>query len=171
MNFPTRGCCRFTCWCEHVNVIVFALIMDNYSMPWGESLSRSLQACSSVTACWIGLFTDTMMKHLQSMDAARSFSEFRQEASMLHSLQHRVSWLWWASASTRSASPWSWRRWAASTPSWRSEPKVCICRKQCQTYKQLWSGNNISGFVIYKYTFYLKVKQCIFNIWDFKKNI
>uniref|UniRef100_A0A8C2DDD6 non-specific serine/threonine protein kinase n=1 Tax=Cyprinus carpio TaxID=7962 RepID=A0A8C2DDD6_CYPCA len=32
--------------------------------------------------------TDTMMKHLQSMDAARSFSEFRQEASMLHSLQH-----------------------------------------------------------------------------------
>lgn len=34
------------------------------------------------------LFTDTMVKHLQSMDAARSFSEFRQEASMLHSLQH-----------------------------------------------------------------------------------
>lgn len=32
--------------------------------------------------------TDTMVKHLQSMDAARSFSEFRQEASMLHSLQH-----------------------------------------------------------------------------------
>lgn len=32
--------------------------------------------------------TDTMLKHLQSMDAARSFSEFRQEASMLHSLQH-----------------------------------------------------------------------------------
>uniref|UniRef100_A0A672SDE8 non-specific serine/threonine protein kinase n=1 Tax=Sinocyclocheilus grahami TaxID=75366 RepID=A0A672SDE8_SINGR len=31
---------------------------------------------------------NTMMKHLQSMDAARSFSEFRQEASMLHSLQH-----------------------------------------------------------------------------------
>ncbi|XP_045065895.1 leucine-rich repeat serine/threonine-protein kinase 1-like [Coregonus clupeaformis] len=32
--------------------------------------------------------TDTMMKHFQSMDACRSFSEFRQEASMLHSLQH-----------------------------------------------------------------------------------
>ncbi|XP_052458728.1 leucine-rich repeat serine/threonine-protein kinase 1 isoform X4 [Carassius gibelio] len=32
--------------------------------------------------------TDTMMKHLQSLDAAHSFSEFRQEASMLHSLQH-----------------------------------------------------------------------------------
>ncbi|XP_031425211.1 leucine-rich repeat serine/threonine-protein kinase 1 isoform X2 [Clupea harengus] len=32
--------------------------------------------------------TDTMLKHLQSMDASRSFSEFRQEASMLHSLQH-----------------------------------------------------------------------------------
>ncbi|KAI7813751.1 leucine-rich repeat serine/threonine-protein kinase 1 isoform X1 [Triplophysa rosa] len=32
--------------------------------------------------------TDTMVKHLQSMDAARSFSEFRLEASMLHSLQH-----------------------------------------------------------------------------------
>uniref|UniRef100_A0A674AEA6 non-specific serine/threonine protein kinase n=1 Tax=Salmo trutta TaxID=8032 RepID=A0A674AEA6_SALTR len=32
--------------------------------------------------------SDTMMKHLQSMDACRSFSEFRQEASMLHSLQH-----------------------------------------------------------------------------------
>uniref|UniRef100_A0A8C1W808 non-specific serine/threonine protein kinase n=1 Tax=Cyprinus carpio TaxID=7962 RepID=A0A8C1W808_CYPCA len=29
-----------------------------------------------------------LFKHLQSMDAARSFSEFRQEASMLHSLQH-----------------------------------------------------------------------------------
>ncbi len=88
VQYQYRGCCSFTCWCEHVNVIVFALIMDNYSMTWGESLSRSLQACSSVTACWIGLFTDTMMKHLQSMDAARSFSEFRQEASMLHSLQH-----------------------------------------------------------------------------------
>ncbi|XP_029353806.1 leucine-rich repeat serine/threonine-protein kinase 1 isoform X1 [Echeneis naucrates] len=32
--------------------------------------------------------TDTMVKHLQSADAFRSFSEFRQEASMLHSLQH-----------------------------------------------------------------------------------
>ncbi|XP_073764155.1 leucine-rich repeat serine/threonine-protein kinase 1 isoform X2 [Danio rerio] len=32
--------------------------------------------------------TDTMIKHLQSMDASRSFSEFRQESSMLHSLQH-----------------------------------------------------------------------------------
>ncbi|XP_038548531.1 leucine-rich repeat serine/threonine-protein kinase 1 isoform X2 [Micropterus salmoides] len=32
--------------------------------------------------------TDTMVKHLQSADACRSFSEYRQEASMLHSLQH-----------------------------------------------------------------------------------
>ncbi|XP_040888792.1 leucine-rich repeat serine/threonine-protein kinase 1 isoform X2 [Toxotes jaculatrix] len=32
--------------------------------------------------------TDTMVKHLRSADACRSFSEFRQEASMLHSLQH-----------------------------------------------------------------------------------
>ncbi|XP_036442121.1 leucine-rich repeat serine/threonine-protein kinase 1 [Colossoma macropomum] len=32
--------------------------------------------------------TDTMLKHLQSMDVSRSFSEFRQEASMLHTLQH-----------------------------------------------------------------------------------
>ncbi|XP_061591967.1 LOW QUALITY PROTEIN: leucine-rich repeat serine/threonine-protein kinase 1 [Cololabis saira] len=32
--------------------------------------------------------TDTMIKHLQSANAIRSFSEFRQEASMLHSLQH-----------------------------------------------------------------------------------
>ncbi|TDH16768.1 hypothetical protein EPR50_G00001400 [Perca flavescens] len=32
--------------------------------------------------------TDTMVKHLQSADACRRFSEFRQEASMLHSLQH-----------------------------------------------------------------------------------
>ncbi|XP_076879110.1 leucine-rich repeat serine/threonine-protein kinase 1 isoform X2 [Brachyhypopomus gauderio] len=32
--------------------------------------------------------TDTMLKHLQSVDASRSFSEFRQEASMLHTLQH-----------------------------------------------------------------------------------
>uniref|UniRef100_A0A3B5BEW0 non-specific serine/threonine protein kinase n=1 Tax=Stegastes partitus TaxID=144197 RepID=A0A3B5BEW0_9TELE len=31
---------------------------------------------------------NTMMKHLQSANACRSFSEFRQEASMLHSLQH-----------------------------------------------------------------------------------
>lgn len=29
-----------------------------------------------------------MLKHLQSVDASRSFSEFRQEASMLHTLQH-----------------------------------------------------------------------------------
>ncbi|XP_041074773.1 leucine-rich repeat serine/threonine-protein kinase 1-like isoform X1 [Polyodon spathula] len=32
--------------------------------------------------------TDTMVRHLRSMDALRIFSEFRQEASMLHSLQH-----------------------------------------------------------------------------------
>ncbi|XP_039628634.1 leucine-rich repeat serine/threonine-protein kinase 1 [Polypterus senegalus] len=32
--------------------------------------------------------TDSMVKHLQSMEALRNFSEFRQEASMLHSLQH-----------------------------------------------------------------------------------
>ncbi|XP_063781730.1 leucine-rich repeat serine/threonine-protein kinase 1 [Pseudophryne corroboree] len=31
---------------------------------------------------------DTMFKHLQAMDAMRNFSEFRQEANMLHSLQH-----------------------------------------------------------------------------------
>ncbi|KAM4677599.1 leucine-rich repeat serine/threonine-protein kinase 1 [Discoglossus pictus] len=31
---------------------------------------------------------DTMFKHLQAMDAMRNFSDFRQEASMLHSLQH-----------------------------------------------------------------------------------
>uniref|UniRef100_A0A3Q1I1B7 non-specific serine/threonine protein kinase n=1 Tax=Acanthochromis polyacanthus TaxID=80966 RepID=A0A3Q1I1B7_9TELE len=32
--------------------------------------------------------TDTMMKHLRSANACQRFSEFRQEASMLHSLQH-----------------------------------------------------------------------------------
>ncbi|XP_037553156.1 leucine-rich repeat serine/threonine-protein kinase 1 [Nematolebias whitei] len=32
--------------------------------------------------------TDTMVKHLQCSNACRSFSEFRQEASMLHSLHH-----------------------------------------------------------------------------------
>ncbi|KAM4596959.1 leucine-rich repeat serine/threonine-protein kinase 1 [Fundulus diaphanus] len=32
--------------------------------------------------------TDTMVKHLQFVNACRSFSDFRQEASMLHSLQH-----------------------------------------------------------------------------------
>ncbi|KAM4748202.1 leucine-rich repeat serine/threonine-protein kinase 1 [Rhinophrynus dorsalis] len=32
--------------------------------------------------------TDTMFKHLQAMETMRNFSEFRQEASMLHSLQH-----------------------------------------------------------------------------------
>ncbi|XP_053320757.1 leucine-rich repeat serine/threonine-protein kinase 1 isoform X2 [Spea bombifrons] len=31
---------------------------------------------------------DTMFKHLQAMDVMRNFCEFRQEASMLHSLQH-----------------------------------------------------------------------------------
>ncbi|CAL8404626.1 unnamed protein product [Boreogadus saida] len=36
----------------------------------------------------ISVDTDTMLRHLQSVDACRSFSEFRQEASMLHSLQH-----------------------------------------------------------------------------------
>lgn len=37
-----------------------------------------------------GLFVlpDTMLKHLRAMDAMKNFSEFRQEASMLHSLQH-----------------------------------------------------------------------------------
>uniref|UniRef100_A0AAY4E7H3 non-specific serine/threonine protein kinase n=1 Tax=Denticeps clupeoides TaxID=299321 RepID=A0AAY4E7H3_9TELE len=35
-----------------------------------------------------GSGTDTMIKHLQAMDALKCFSEFRQEASMLHSLQH-----------------------------------------------------------------------------------
>lgn len=29
-----------------------------------------------------------MVKHLQSADACRSFSEFRLESGMLHSLQH-----------------------------------------------------------------------------------
>lgn len=29
-----------------------------------------------------------MLKHLRAMDAMKNFSEFRQEASMLHSLQH-----------------------------------------------------------------------------------
>lgn len=39
--------------------------------------------------CFIYVFLlDTMVKHLQSADAFRSFSEFRQETSMLHSLQH-----------------------------------------------------------------------------------
>ncbi|KAK7930497.1 hypothetical protein WMY93_006892 [Mugilogobius chulae] len=32
--------------------------------------------------------TDTMLRHLQSADACRSFSEFRQEASMLRALNH-----------------------------------------------------------------------------------
>ncbi|XP_074090335.1 leucine-rich repeat serine/threonine-protein kinase 1 isoform X3 [Macrotis lagotis] len=31
---------------------------------------------------------DSMLKHLRAMDAMKNFSEFRQEASMLHSLQH-----------------------------------------------------------------------------------
>ncbi|XP_004593208.2 leucine-rich repeat serine/threonine-protein kinase 1 [Ochotona princeps] len=31
---------------------------------------------------------DTMLRHLRAMDAMRNFSEFRQEASMLHALQH-----------------------------------------------------------------------------------
>ncbi|CAF95957.1 unnamed protein product, partial [Tetraodon nigroviridis] len=35
-----------------------------------------------------GSNTDTMVKHLQSADAYRSFTDFRQEAAMLRSLQH-----------------------------------------------------------------------------------
>nr|XP_028561642.1 leucine-rich repeat serine/threonine-protein kinase 1 isoform X1 [Podarcis muralis]XP_028561643.1 leucine-rich repeat serine/threonine-protein kinase 1 isoform X1 [Podarcis muralis] len=35
-----------------------------------------------------GSATDSMLRHLQAMDAMKNFSEFRQEASMLHSLQH-----------------------------------------------------------------------------------
>ncbi|XP_006872218.1 PREDICTED: leucine-rich repeat serine/threonine-protein kinase 1 [Chrysochloris asiatica] len=31
---------------------------------------------------------DTMLQHLRAMDAMKNFSEFRQEASMLHALQH-----------------------------------------------------------------------------------
>ncbi|XP_053437826.1 leucine-rich repeat serine/threonine-protein kinase 1 isoform X2 [Nycticebus coucang] len=31
---------------------------------------------------------DTMLRHLRAMDAMKNFSEFRQEASMLHALQH-----------------------------------------------------------------------------------
>lgn len=38
--------------------------------------------------CFLFVSSDTMVKHLQSAEACRSFSEFRQEASMLHSLQH-----------------------------------------------------------------------------------
>lgn len=29
-----------------------------------------------------------MLRHLRAMDAMKTFTEFRQEASMLHSLQH-----------------------------------------------------------------------------------
>uniref|UniRef100_H3BET7 Leucine rich repeat kinase 1 n=1 Tax=Latimeria chalumnae TaxID=7897 RepID=H3BET7_LATCH len=36
----------------------------------------------------ICLILDAMLRHLQAMEALRNFSEFRQEASMLHSLQH-----------------------------------------------------------------------------------
>lgn len=32
--------------------------------------------------------TDTMLRHLRATDAMKNFSEFRQEASMLHALQH-----------------------------------------------------------------------------------
>ncbi|XP_067827754.1 leucine-rich repeat serine/threonine-protein kinase 1 [Heptranchias perlo] len=32
--------------------------------------------------------TDSMFRHLEAMEALRNFSEFRQEASMLHSMQH-----------------------------------------------------------------------------------
>lgn len=31
---------------------------------------------------------DTMLRHLRATDAMKNFSEFRQEASMLHALQH-----------------------------------------------------------------------------------
>eukprot|EP00061_Rhincodon_typus_P011173 g36005.t1 len=32
--------------------------------------------------------SDSMFRHLEAMEALRNFSEFRQEASMLHSMQH-----------------------------------------------------------------------------------
>ncbi|XP_078386621.1 leucine-rich repeat serine/threonine-protein kinase 1 [Cetorhinus maximus] len=35
-----------------------------------------------------GFSTDSMFRHLEAMEALRNFSEFRQEASILHSMQH-----------------------------------------------------------------------------------
>ncbi|XP_060709344.1 leucine-rich repeat serine/threonine-protein kinase 1 isoform X1 [Hemiscyllium ocellatum] len=35
-----------------------------------------------------GVNEDSMFRHLEAMEALRNFSEFRQEASMLHSMQH-----------------------------------------------------------------------------------
>ncbi len=140
-------------------------------MPWGESLSRSLQACSSVTACWIGLFTDTMMKHLQSMDAARSFSEFRQEASMLHSLppvyrgsgghQHPPALL---RPGAGAAGQPQHHPGGASQRSAFAENSA----KHTSSYDQ---ATIYPDLLFINTHFYLKVKQCIFNIWDFKKNI
>uniref|UniRef100_A0A7N6BXJ9 non-specific serine/threonine protein kinase n=1 Tax=Anabas testudineus TaxID=64144 RepID=A0A7N6BXJ9_ANATE len=47
-----------------------------------------IKKCLFLHILLCSLSLDTMVKHLQSANACRSFSEFRQEASMLHSLQH-----------------------------------------------------------------------------------
>lgn len=48
--------------------------------------SASLTSLGSPDGC--APPADTMLRHLRATDAMKNFSEFRQEASMLHALQH-----------------------------------------------------------------------------------
>lgn len=94
---------------RHCNQCMFHQRMDNLNgnipvsllTKWPLSVQMS-QRGARVSSFWaqpkqcqrelsvtpLSFATDTMVKHLQSADAFRSFSEFRQEASMLHSLLH-----------------------------------------------------------------------------------
>ncbi|KAI4891039.1 hypothetical protein NFI96_008634 [Prochilodus magdalenae] len=69
---------------EHLAVNATRLLWKSASLESGQETQRLIVSSSEVRGC----AHNTMLKHLQAMDASRSFSEFRQEASMLHTLQH-----------------------------------------------------------------------------------
>lgn len=81
-----------------LNIIVSGSNLDIFSgnQPHKHTTTLLISCFHRLLLGWIAFrtpwsplhFLDTMVKHLQSANALRSFSEFRQEASMLHSLQH-----------------------------------------------------------------------------------
>lgn len=70
--WPARTCFNIYsfCLCTMQLFLILVLFVGSCSILFESSVS------------------DTMVKHLQSADAYRSFTEFRQEASMLRALQH-----------------------------------------------------------------------------------
>lgn len=57
----------------------------------GSKLCAALErpeAAATLLADTALSLADTMLRHLRATDAMKNFSEFRQEASMLHALQH-----------------------------------------------------------------------------------